>query len=429
MEFADYLLISSPLYLQDKCGYCHGTKSAEEATSIKSWAPYNKSFHRSKTIGFQVENMNIQQYEKLVNLNYRRSGTFLYKSDNLRNCCFYYTIRTNMEKFKISKELKNDLNKFNEFIGVGKNHDKQFNVDKELNKVLKSDQFELKFEKSSENFNKKFELFKSYQASIHDDEVTKKSFKRFLVDNPFNIDEAVIETTVDPITNEISYKVRGFGAIQLCYYYQNQLIGVSFLDVFPTGLSSIYFIYDNKLVTDSKLSMGKVSIMIELLMMQKLDLQYLYLGYYIRDCVKMKYKSKFGGEVLHPLSFKWVEFQDQTFTEINEELEQKFGHDSFKLDDELISLLRVEHFKFDTSNDFFNVDKDHSMYEIPLVVINSTSIEKILRNQNRITIKLLAHGNLIDAKFAELTDAIKEIVLNLIRLIGMDLIDDVILYV
>ena len=33
-------------------------------------------------------------------------------------------------------------------------------------------------------------------------------------------------------------------------------------------------------------------------MCDKLNYSWYYLGYYIEDCVKMKYKLKFGGELL-----------------------------------------------------------------------------------------------------------------------------------
>lgn len=410
MNISEYLILSTPLYLQDKCGYCHGEKSVEESTTIKSWIPYNENHKESKTIGFQVESITIEQYEELINLNFRRSGTFIYKCDNLRNCCFYHTIRTNLKYLKLNKELRNDLNKFNTVIGMGKNEGKVFDINIELEKILKSNDFSIRFEDKNENFDQKYELFKEYQNVIHNDKVNKNSFKRFLIKNPFPEDGKIED-----------FKLVKYGSIQLCYYFKNELIGVSFLDILPIGISSIYFIYDHKFATEHKLSMGKISILIELLMLKKLDLKYLYLGYFIKDCIKMKYKSKFGGEILN-FDFNWEEISDETFKEFDRKLEEKYGYGKLKINE--IQELEKEGYEFDKSLNLFklNDEKFDHPYELPIFLINSIPINKILEKlSENPQIKIFIQGKLIEIEFNNLTSNYKKIVFNVLRLIGLNI--------
>lgn len=140
------LIISRPLYLQDDdCGYCHHDKSISEAISVPSWAGKLKESSTtpsSISIGFQVENMTVEQYDLLINKGFRRSGTFLYKPDMLRGCCRMYTIRTNYEMFKLTKEHKQTVNKFNKRIGVGKSDG--FDLKRELNKM--NDEMKVEFQ-------------------------------------------------------------------------------------------------------------------------------------------------------------------------------------------------------------------------------------------------------------------------------------------
>ena len=74
-----------------------------------------------------------------------------------------------------------------------------------------------------------------------------------------------------------------------------KLIAISVLDFLPSGLSSVYFIWDPDY---AHLSLGTLLGIREIQMCKELGLGYYYLGYYIEDCAKMRYKGKFGGEVL-----------------------------------------------------------------------------------------------------------------------------------
>lgn len=85
------------------------------------------------------------------------------------------------------------------------------------------------------------------------------------------------------------------GPTHECWYLNGKLIALSILDFLPSGVSSIYFIWDPDY---AYLSLGTISSIKEILMCDQLNLGYYYLGYYIEDCQKMKYKANFGGQLL-----------------------------------------------------------------------------------------------------------------------------------
>ncbi len=79
-------------------------------------------------------------------------------------------------------------------------------------------------------------------------------------------------------------------ATQSEYYLNDELIGVGFLDVASEGISSVYFIFDTRY---SSLSLGTFSVIKEIEYAATQRLPYYYLGYYINECPRMRYKSRF----------------------------------------------------------------------------------------------------------------------------------------
>lgn len=74
------------------------------------------------------------------------------------------------------------------------------------------------------------------------------------------------------------------------YYIGETLVGVGFVDKAYNALSSIYFIFDTNY---SRNGLGTYSVIKEIEYAASLDLDYYYLGYYIRSCDSMAYKSRF----------------------------------------------------------------------------------------------------------------------------------------
>lgn len=69
-----------------------------------------------------------------------------------------------------------------------------------------------------------------------------------------------------------------------------RLVGVSLCDMTPQAISAIYFYYDPDYM---KMSPGVFNIIYQINLAQRLDLPYVYLGYFVEGCDSMKYKATF----------------------------------------------------------------------------------------------------------------------------------------
>lgn len=335
---SDLLIISRPLYITEnvsECGYCKGKK--ENVTNYFSLdSSYKKHFKNNKldievnncTLGLYVELTSIEIYDKFCNQGFRRSGRYLYKPDLLRNCCKLYTIRTSLNQCKFTKDLKTTMKRFKKFTGTTKylndnglnSNNEQFDLVKETYLIDKySPDFYTRYEPCNYT-NEKFELFKKYQESIHNDtDVTSSMFERFLCLTPFSKDVVNGDKDEWETLNNISdlYEMKYLGKEKIldynvkirsgpaheCYYHNNKLIAISVLDFLPSGVSSVYFIWDPDY---PKWALGKVSALRELALVSLLGLKYYYMGYYIEDCPKMNYKEKYGGELLDVCNNQYI---------------------------------------------------------------------------------------------------------------------------
>lgn len=291
------LVLTNPIYLnRDDCGYCHGKKPVKYSTNYMKTRDVS-----STTIATNAEIMTCQDYDDFINMGFRRSGTMLYKTDMLRNCCRYYTIRTNLEMMTPQKKHRQVINRFVKAIGGESNSGGKFDINCLIEAELKSNRFRTRFEPSVFT-QEKFNLYKKYQVHVHNDnpkDITKSLFDRFLCENPFPDHEQ--EGTFEEWQSLADWKISGkpkakrLGPTHECYYLDDKLIAISIMDFLPSGISSIYFIWDPDF---AHLSLGTLSGLRELLMVRELGLDFYYLGYYIEDCEKMVYKGKFGGELL-----------------------------------------------------------------------------------------------------------------------------------
>ena len=80
------------------------------------------------------------------------------------------------------------------------------------------------------------------------------------------------------------------GGQYFCFYLEEELIAVAVSDVLDTGLSAVYTFFDPQL---EKRSLGNFAILWQIEQARAMGLDYLYLGYLIKGCAKMEYKSTF----------------------------------------------------------------------------------------------------------------------------------------
>lgn len=97
----------------------------------------------------------------------------------------------------------------------------------------------------------KYDLFEKYQVDIHqDDEKYPAGFKRFLVDSPLR---------PEPISYTDNHRSGGlpehYGSYHQLYRLNGELIAMGVIDILPSCVSSVYFMYDKAY---ERFSWGKV---------------------------------------------------------------------------------------------------------------------------------------------------------------------------
>lgn len=190
---------------------------------------------------------------KLSELGYRRSGAHLYRPD-CESCSACLSCRIPVEQFVFKRR-----------------HRKIWNANQDL-KVIECVDL---------TGAEPFELYQRYINDRHDDgDMYPATAEQF---------EAFIKTkTVDTKF--------------LKFYLNDELVAVSVTDVLEQGLSAVYTFFDP---SHAKRSLGGFAILWQIKMAQKLQLPFLFLGYWIKDCKKMEYKSNY-----RPLQFlvegRWV---------------------------------------------------------------------------------------------------------------------------
>ncbi|KAI9636382.1 arginine-tRNA-protein transferase [Dioszegia hungarica] len=312
-------LISPYGYDASTCGYCtpSGSRSAK-ATSRK--------------YAFEGSQMSVKFYQDIINRGWRRSGDFVYHPDMARSCCPQYTIRLDAREFAPNKKHRQVLNRWNRYLSTGSREvDASSTDNKGKGKGKKKVEGEgwwtelhryevdigeegvVRFETElvpAVATPESFELYKSYQISVHQDKPEKlnmRGFRRFLCDSP--LIEQPITYTKDADTEGLP---ANYGSYHLLYKINGQTIGISVIDILPNCVSSVYFIWDPDWAWAS---LGKLSGMYEASLARRIWAAgggggYVYMGYWIANCQKMRYKSDYspsflldpGTNVFHPLN-------------------------------------------------------------------------------------------------------------------------------
>ena len=141
----------------------------------------------------------------------------------------------------------------------------------------------------------KFCLYKEYQINVHHDkpeELKPTGFKRFLCGSPLR-----------RCTRQENGKEQQLGSFHQCYRLDGRLIAIGVLDLLPHAVSGVYFIYHPDF---EKWSFGKLSAMREAALALEGGYEYYYMGYYIHNCTKMRYKGDYKPQyVLDPETYEW----------------------------------------------------------------------------------------------------------------------------
>jgi arginine-tRNA-protein transferase len=77
---------------------------------------------------------------------------------------------------------------------------------------------------------------------------------------------------------------------EVLYFDGDRLVGVDLIDILPSGISSIYFYYDP---ASARRSLGRYSLLIQILMAKERHLPWIYLGYYVDGCRSLEYKREY----------------------------------------------------------------------------------------------------------------------------------------
>ena len=77
---------------------------------------------------------------------------------------------------------------------------------------------------------------------------------------------------------------------EILYFDGEKLIAVDLIDILPNGISSIYFYYDPDY---AHLSPGKHSMLQQIMYAKANRLQWIYMGYYVKECQSLAYKGDY----------------------------------------------------------------------------------------------------------------------------------------
>lgn len=190
---------------------------------------------------------------KLSDLGYRRSGAHLYRPD-CDFCSACISCRVPVDQFSLKGA-----------------HRRIWNKNKDLEVIERND---LTCDDS-------FKLYEKYINTRHSDgdmyPATPEQFEAFI-------------------------KTKTVDTRFYLYYCEQELIAVSVTDILEHGLSAVYTFFDP---AESRRSLGIYAILRQIRVAESLNLPYLFLGFWIKNCQKMAYKSKFRPlEML--IDGKWV---------------------------------------------------------------------------------------------------------------------------
>ena len=227
-----------------------GSKDQRQTTPTESLAVYASAPHPCSYIdGEEAEalfidpNIDIkpEQYSHLATLGFRRSGKLIYRPD-CQHCQACIPIRLPVKHFKASKSQKRIIKK---------------NADLVIEQISSIEATEF------------YQLYENYINQRHAD------------GDMYPADEE----------QYLSFLGNALGSTQyFTFSTQDKLIAVAVVDRLDDGLSAVYTFFDP---TENERSLGTFAVLWQIEHAKALELNHLYLGYWVKGSQKMEYKSRF----------------------------------------------------------------------------------------------------------------------------------------
>jgi len=99
-----------------------------------------------------------------------------------------------------------------------------------------------------------------------------------------------------------------FSTEEWCYYLEDRLVGVGYVDHLPGALSAIYFFHEPAL---RRRSLGTWNVLQVIKRAKELQIPYVYLGYFVEGCPSMQYKATFRPNQILTGDGNWMVFRNK----------------------------------------------------------------------------------------------------------------------
>jgi leucyl-tRNA---protein transferase len=216
-------------------------------------APYPCSYLRDQQARSQVATpamlISTPVYSELVQRGFRRSGTYTYRP-HCDHCHACVPLRVMAQQFAANRSQKR----------AWKRH---AHLEATLHPLQDSSEY--------------YELYQRYQRARHKDggmdNDDRESYQNFLLQS--HVDSLLVEFR-EPCDRAVDR--------------QGELRMVSVIDLLSDGLSSVYTFYDPDL---PHARLGVYNVLWQIELCRKLGLEFVYLGYWIKESRKMAYKTQY----------------------------------------------------------------------------------------------------------------------------------------